>query len=288
METGYVKFFDTREGKLFGFVVDEMGNELFFHYSGGRAIRVREHLRDHKFFDFVHPTSPMQFPKKGDRIMFYRGENAKGAKATAWCFKSEYDDAVDKSKRTLTLDEAKELLSKSKAKVLEYVKTMKTWGSTVVIATTEITWCSEPRNPIATGKFRWVVERCGDHTAEDLLNNKSAIVKSESAVVEIFSTDRTKFHNTDFQLADANALKTLGKDREVESGVYESVMWNGGSDQFVVDPKIVRDMTPEEFEHFDSSVFPSISHDWLLCRFATQYGERNQVVKVLRHLGGGE
>lgn len=288
METGYVKFFDTREGKLFGFVVDEMGNELFFHYSGGRTIRVREDVRDHQFFDFVHPTSPMQFPKKGDRIMFYRGENTKGPKATAWCFKSDYDDAVDKSKRTLTLDEAKELLSKSKAKVLEYVKTMKTCGSTVVIVTTEITWSSAPRNVIATGKFRRVLERYGDYTAEQILNEVSAIVKSESAVVEIFSTDRTKFHNTDFQLADANMLKTLGKDREVRSGVYESVMWNGGSDRFVVDPNVVRDMTEEEFEHFKSSVFPSISHEWLLCRFATQYGQPNQVVKVLSYLGGGE
>mgnify|MGYP001613302669 CR=1 FL=1 len=39
-ETGTVKWFDAREGKRFGFIKLESGEELFFHFNDGQYIEV--------------------------------------------------------------------------------------------------------------------------------------------------------------------------------------------------------------------------------------------------------
>lgn len=87
MEWGCVKFFDTREGKLFGFVVDEMGNDIWFHYSDGRdlLLTVKGEVKPQ-----LSPAR-LPYPKQGDRLVFERGSNAKGPKAAPWGFKSAHD-----------------------------------------------------------------------------------------------------------------------------------------------------------------------------------------------------
>lgn len=282
METGYVKFFDTREGKLFGFLVDEMGDELFFHYSNGRAVQISTPtygpMKDEKIVDLVDPKSPLRYPKKGDQLMYIRGRNTKGPKAASWCFKSEYDDKLDKSKRNLTLDEATKILESSSAKVLEYVKTTSDWGSQKVVSTTKVTWRDSADRRIATGEFVIAMRHYN--------GSRSAELISQKAVVDVYSPDSKKYLDTRFQLDEANALKQSGRDRQVDSGVYESVMWNGGSDHYVVDPRLVRNMTGTERKHL-SGGFPELG-GWLWCKFAPQYGNEDQMVKVLAHLGGHE
>ncbi len=282
METGYVKFFDTREGKLFGFLVDEMGDELFFHYSNGRAVQISTPtygpMKDEKIVDLVDPKSPLRYPKKGDRLMYIRGRNTKGPKAAAWCYQSDYDDKLDKSKRNLTLDEATKILESSSAKVLEYVKTTSDWGSQKVVSTTKITWRDSADRRIATGEFVIAMRHYS--------GSRSAELISQMAVVNVYSPDSKKYLDTRFQFEEANALKQLGRERQVESGVYESVMWNGGSDHYVVDPRQIRDITALERKQLEGG-FPEIG-GWLRCMFAPQFGNKDQMVKVLAHLGGHE
>jgi len=278
MESGYVKFFDAREGKLFGFLVDELGNELFFHYSDGRSVRVWEsHFGDVKFVDLVESTTPLRFPKKGDRLAFDRGRNAKGPKARPWCFKREYDNALDEAKRNLTLEEAKEILASSKAKVLEYVKTSLWWGTTTIIVTTEVIWYSVDDKPVGRGEFWVKKERHSEHLPDRVVGDKAGVAVS--------SPDCTRYHNTYFQLENAIALKDLGIVRQVDSGVYVSVKWNGGgSDQYVVDPATVRNMTNDEWSA--DPVFSALDQRWLRCSFAKEFGGEQQVVKIIAHLGG--
>lgn len=87
METGIVKFFDARPGKLFGRIIDESGNEIWFHYSSGREFLLMVNG------DVKHSSLPgrIAFPKQGDRVVFLRGSNAQGPKATPWGFKAAYD-----------------------------------------------------------------------------------------------------------------------------------------------------------------------------------------------------
>jgi hypothetical protein len=112
MESGYVKFFDTREGKLFGFLVDEMNNELWFHHSDGRdlLLTVTGEVKPKQ------SSSLLPFPKKGDQLVFERGRNAKGPKAAQWGFKSAYDHLKLEWKKT---QPAKQLPTRSHAGVFD-------------------------------------------------------------------------------------------------------------------------------------------------------------------------
>jgi hypothetical protein len=87
METGYVKFFDTRNGKLFGYLVDGMGNELWFHWADGRdpLLTVSGEVK------LQLSPARLPYPKTGDPLVFERGKNTNGPKASPWGFKSVYD-----------------------------------------------------------------------------------------------------------------------------------------------------------------------------------------------------
>ncbi len=90
METGIVKWFDAREGKKFGFVTDENGKEIFFHFNDGRPIRVNVTKRRPEFSNI--PTvqtskgnKRLREPKQEDTIVFVRTQSSKGDKASPWC-----------------------------------------------------------------------------------------------------------------------------------------------------------------------------------------------------------
>ena len=100
MEIGTVKWFDTREGKKFGFVTDEDGKEIFFHFNDGRLIRVnvtkrRPEFSDEPTFKTKEGIRRLRDPKPGDQIVFTRTQGYKGDKASPWCFKSIYDKAIE-------------------------------------------------------------------------------------------------------------------------------------------------------------------------------------------------
>jgi len=272
MESARVKFFNKNPGKMYGILVDDNGKGLFFHYSGGCTVALDGN-------DIVFEETPSRYPKTGDRLMFKLGWNAKGAKAKMWCFADEYEEVAEKVRRYLTLDEAKGLLAKYKARVLEYVKEVTSWNTTTVTTSTTITWSDSEGFQMASAGFAVMEERSGSGP-----NRKV----SETGFVDVFSPDHTWFRNTRFEGDEANILRPLGKGREVQRGVYASVMWNGGVDVFVIDHKNVREITVEEIDSVARYIPWLGQYEWLKCSFAARYGNEGQVVKILAHLDGGE
>ena len=93
IEKGIVKFFNPAEGKRFGFVHTESGEEIFFHFGDGAQVALGYGFRGEIHPDFVSGKSPNRDPKKGDELVFERlqGRKDKGPKATPWAFALEYD-----------------------------------------------------------------------------------------------------------------------------------------------------------------------------------------------------
>lgn len=274
METGYVKFFDTREGKLFGFLVDDKGVELFFHYSGGCKVAIDGNQ------DITFEQTPPQYPKKGDRLKFKRGQNAKGVKATAWCFEHEYEEMDEKRKRDLTIDEAKQHLADKPCDVLEHTYSTTQYGAVITTVTTKVTWFTpDGRYVAASGEFVIQMTRYGSGK-EDVKASNGVSINAPNA----------KFSwQTAFAGANALAFKDLGKPRRVLKGKKQGILWNGGWEEYVVDANLVRDMTRDELEKIGDSSYPTFEDGkWLRCLFAENLGHKSQAVRVLAHLGGGE
>lgn len=71
MENGIVKFFKSEPDKLFGFIISEKGDEVFFHFN-----------------NHANYSEADRLPKGGDRVEFVRteGKPGKGPKASEWNF----------------------------------------------------------------------------------------------------------------------------------------------------------------------------------------------------------
>lgn len=281
MESGYVKFFDTREGKLFGFLVDEMGNELFFHYSDGRSVsQACPSVTSTADIVLNHPTSPLRYPKKGDGLMFVRGRNAKGQKAKTWCYARQYEEMVEKAKRDLTVDEAKQYLADKPCNILEHTSSTNEWGSITTMDVTVVEWLSsDGKYVVAKGEFTLKTVRYSTGGEKTQTENR-VIVQAPSP----------KFSwQTVFLGISVSEFMTIGKPRSVVKGKKQGILWSGGWEEYVVDANSVREMTREEQEKIAGSAFPTLDDGmWLRCLFASNLGNEGQVVKVLRHLGGGE
>ena len=143
MEIGPVKFFDTREGKLFGFLVDGRGIDLFFHYSGGCKVTLDKNR------DIALEQAPPRYPKKGDYLMFERGQNAKGAKATLWCFEDDYQEMSEKRRRDLTIDEAKQHLAGKLCNILTHTYSTSQYGTVTTMVTTTVAWLTSDGHQVA-------------------------------------------------------------------------------------------------------------------------------------------
>ena len=91
METGTVKFFDSRDNKRFGFIAVDDGGEIFFHFNDGENI---EASGDEPRFCGGKLNRE---PKKGDVIVFGRKFGYKGHKAAPWGFEQDYRRAENKA-----------------------------------------------------------------------------------------------------------------------------------------------------------------------------------------------
>lgn len=85
METGTVKFFDNRDNKRFGFLSLDNGEEIFFHYNDGAAVK-----RGLGRVVFDERSGLSRDPRKGDRIAFERDRGRRGVKACPWTFADDY------------------------------------------------------------------------------------------------------------------------------------------------------------------------------------------------------
>lgn len=276
METGYVKFFDTREGKLFGFLMDEKGVDLFFHYSGGRKVALNANR------DIVFEQVQIRYPRPGDDLKFERGRNPKGEMAKTWCFEREYEEMLEKSKRDLTLEEARRYLADKKCNLLEYTNTEKSCaGAVITTVVTKITWLTtDGRYTAASGEFVTKATRYSSGGNPDITSTHAVSVSAPS---QKFS------RQTKFTEANALELKELGKPARVIKGKKQGVLWNGGWEEYVVDTNSVRDMTADELEKASKDSYPTFGdNNWLRCLFANELGHNGQAVRVLAHLGGGE
>lgn|SRR2546429_2750871 len=95
MLRGTVKFFDSRPGKRYGFIVREDGGEIFFHFEGGEFMKMG--IEEPIFTGSSTvvkggETLRLREPQKGDVLVFQidssRGERIK---ASPWCYASSYD-----------------------------------------------------------------------------------------------------------------------------------------------------------------------------------------------------
>ncbi|MBX4181314.1 cold shock domain-containing protein [Candidatus Parcubacteria bacterium] len=274
METGYVKFFDTREGKLFGFLVDDNGVELFFHYSGGCTVAIDGNQ------ELTFEQAPPRYPKKGDYLKFRRGRNAKGPMAKAWCFQDEYERMDEKRKRDLTIDEAKQYLTDTPCDILEHTYSTTQHGRVITTVTTKVTWLTSSGHIAGSGEFVVQTSRW-DSGVEDAFKTSNKVS---------INAPSSKFtYQTVFIGEKATAFKELGRPQRVLRGKKQGILWAGGWEEYVVDANSVRDMTRDELEKLDKSAFPTFEDGkWLRCLFAKNLGNEAQAVHVLAHLGGGE
>lgn len=274
-ETGYVKFFLTRNDALYGFIQVPNGPDLHFHYSGGCSVALDEKN------EIIFKPTPPRYPRQGDELMYERGRNAKGPKAKAWYFKYQYDEMLEKSKRDLTLEDAKLYLAGRACDIIEHTYSTTQYEAVITTVTTEVTWLKpDDRYVAATGEFVHTTTRYSG-------GNES--VKSIS-VVRVREPN-SKFRDAGFKGADALTLKDLGMPRQVIKGKKQGVLWAGGWEEYIIDANTVRDMTIEELKKVDNSALPTFEGEksvWLRCLFSKGLGNGDQAVQVLRHLGGGD
>jgi len=106
---GVVQFFDSREGKRFGFLAGEAIPWEINEVRGGfQHIECEQSWKQEVFFHFndgcpvvagskeviVRLRKPVaREPRKGDQILFKCLEGRKGPKATPWCYLDEYEKA---------------------------------------------------------------------------------------------------------------------------------------------------------------------------------------------------
>lgn len=99
MEKGKVKWFNSSENKLFGFITTESGGEIFFHFNDGRPVIPDNNKRETKFSDeptikTAGKTFSLRMPKVGDEVVFERRWAEKGDKASPWGYQSHFDRAM--------------------------------------------------------------------------------------------------------------------------------------------------------------------------------------------------
>ena len=87
METGIVKFFDSRDNKRFGFISVDGGREIFFHFNDGENVEVRG--GEPRFCG----GKLRREPRKGDELCFERKPGYNGPKAAPWCFMVDLAEA---------------------------------------------------------------------------------------------------------------------------------------------------------------------------------------------------
>jgi len=95
IETGIVKFFDSRDNKRYGFIVLDSGEEIFFHYNDGRIPGANICGLDW-YMPNIDSETVLDYPKAGDRLFFERSKAKKGPKASPWTSQEYYKETSEK------------------------------------------------------------------------------------------------------------------------------------------------------------------------------------------------
>lgn len=98
METGSVRFFDSRPEKRFGFVLLETEEEIFFHFNDGQFVIPGE--KEPKFSGSATQVIQgkacrLRDPRKDDKVVFVRAPGSKGDKASPWGYETHYERALE-------------------------------------------------------------------------------------------------------------------------------------------------------------------------------------------------
>lgn len=113
MEHGKVKFFNSRDGKMFGFIVpDAGGREVFFHLGNGRRPNPKGYVDWHD----INSSAP-HLPNAGDRVVYDMRKlrpKDKGPAVEQWAFESEYNLVQSGGKLQFSVAEAQELLNSAR------------------------------------------------------------------------------------------------------------------------------------------------------------------------------
>lgn len=92
-EFGVVKFFDSRPGKMFGFIKPDKprkeGEEVFFHRNGGCAI-IEDFAGE---LDLDLDTWIEREPHKGSRVVYRATTHGRGPVAFEWNYEDEWKKA---------------------------------------------------------------------------------------------------------------------------------------------------------------------------------------------------
>jgi len=98
METGTVKFFNAQQGKRFGFVRTESGEELFFHFNDGEFIipgKVQPEFSEKAQMTIKGQLRSLRDPQRDDIVIFNRKRGSGGWIASPWGYKSHYERALE-------------------------------------------------------------------------------------------------------------------------------------------------------------------------------------------------
>jgi hypothetical protein len=95
---GVVKFFDAREGKRFGFLKLENGNDLFFHFNDGQVIvdgKKAPEFSGSAVIEVNGKTRGLRDPRPDDILLFEPIYGNKGPKASPWGYLSHWTRAEE-------------------------------------------------------------------------------------------------------------------------------------------------------------------------------------------------
>lgn len=258
--------------KFWGLVRGTKGMILFYSADG---VKVEPKDGQVSFGDRGNPT--VRIPVKGDELVFGTENGPDGRlKAGPWYFRSDYLAAIEAIKRPLTFSEAKDLLARSKVRIIRWAIPTEPTGSNLVKM--EVFWSGSDFS--ATGTFELLYTGSQDEIDEATRRRRET---------GKFTVSAQGYHFAQFEVDEALEVADLleeGKAGQiVELNEYKYFVLRGESSSggkylnyYVVDPKNLELATKYHNLGWDYNT----SLSWILCRRIPGWPKQDhdKVVKV--------